>query len=377
MLKQVTQTDKIKSQIAAAYGEPDVDTSKLAVFEAIAANTRPLLRDRGLFAKAVIQPDKLRAMDRFLAAGNHVPLQTMHAPGIPKGKVFASSVKTTDGETSLHTLFYLPTSEAELVNKLDADVIGEVSIGSTPSKLLCSECGWDYNGDDSTFDNVWDCVCANDHKIGKKGVHLKLSGLKQWHELSLVDRGATDGAKVLGRHRQRMSSPDKLAARGFDESVLTLFASANLSDPPGPRTTVMTVDVEKYVALSGEVAVLKHTATEITTKLTAAETSVTDLRAQLATKDAEIATLKAGDLVKITAERDELKAYVAERLTAAYALTGKAGTAIPELVSDQVKALRQAQTDLALSLPMGGRSLPAGQGGGPEPVAARSAFKRS
>lgn len=379
-MKEVTKTDRVKGLLHASLGDPTASVDDFAVFEAVAINTKPLLRRHGLHAGARIGHDVLAAMTKAPTGTRPVPLKLMHRDSLPVGRVFHAEMLPGDqGNTNLNTMFYLPRRESELVGKINANVIGEVSVGIQPASLLCSECGWDYNGADATFDNVWDCVCPNEHKIGTNGTHLKLHGLTDWSELSLVDRGAADGASILSRPKQILGADDKAAMRlrGFDTSVLALFASAS-DTLPIPKETVSMDYTEKFVSLSAEHAVVGH-------KLLTAEASVVTLTAELlAAKTALTASqvaltaAQATDAVKTAAELAASNTFLDELVKASFAATGKTDGVVPETVSEKVTLLRDARASLALVIPAGGKAAPAA--GGVTEIAApvsHAAFKRS
>ena len=383
-MKQVLKTDRVKAQLAASIGDPAADTEGLAVFEAVAVNTMPLLRRTGLHASARIGPDILAAM--VLKAnepgGRTIPLKIMHRDGgLPVGKVFTAQMKPrADGHTDLHAMFYLSKKESDLVSKIDTGVVGEVSVSIKPTNLLCSDCGWNYNGTDSTFENIWDCTCPNEHTIGTNGTHLKLHGLDDWSELSLVDRGAADGAKILARPKMVMGDPARLAARGFDENVFSLFASASdtTTTTTPKKEEISSMDyTEKFVALSATHAVAEHELTALKASAATTAAELVTLKAANVDLTANLAAAVATDGVKAATEVVAANTFLTEMLTASFAATGKTGTAIPELISEKVVLLREARAGLALVIPAKGVTEPAGKGNPAATPANHAAFKRS
>lgn len=376
MFKQVPQTEKVKALVAAAYGDPAVDLSKLAIFEAVVLNTKPLRRKGGLFDSATIDASAFNQMKDIVDGGRHIPLIIQHTllsgDPLPVGKVFASEIIIGDDMTpELRAMFYLPTSEDKLVARINAGAVAEVSAGMRFGKLECSSCGWDYNSPDATSENIFECVCANGHVIGKDGVHLKLSQLQDWMELSVVDRGAVNGAKILPRPSQSMAKtdPTKLAARGFDDRVLTLFASVSdtsQTSKPAPKEPNMDVN-QALIDANVKLALTERERDDHKGKTTALEAKLAEGTTLLAARDATIADLTAKldaasktDAAKLKVDLDAAMSVLDEYATAALLATGKPATALPETVSERVELIKSARASLSLAIPVGGASAPAG-----------------
>ena len=381
MFKQVEKTPTIRDWIASAYGDKDVDTDGLAVFEAVAANTRPLRRLHGLHAGAMLQPDVLHGMTKALKQGETIPLHSMHqTDNTPVGRVFAAETRPDiDGGMALHTMFYMdPKHDPVLVDKLNKGILNEVSVGVSVKEVRCSACGWDYMGTDSTIDNLVDGECPDGHVIGKDGVHVKLHGLASWHELSLVDRGAAKGALILPKSRHSMTrSPDfeRLAASGFEPSLLSLRAICDVSAPtPTPSTPKAPgkSSMDELVNLKAEHIVAKRDLEAMTTELGA-------LRAKFTETEAKLADASKGDVVALRAQLAEVEKFVADYAAAALAALGKPSSELPAGLSERMKLVEAARAQLALSIVPGGVSQPAGRSD-PKASAAStpdfSAFKR-
>ena len=376
MFKQVEKTERVKGLVAKAYGDPNVRLDDIAIFEAVAFNTRPLKRTSGLFARAVSTEETLHEMKAWLDAGNHVPLQAMHRDGLPKGKVFAGETRrASDGHLTLHTLFYLPVSagETETIKKINAGVISEVSIGVENREIRCSACGFDYLGAEATIENVFSCTCPNGHTIGSNGTHARLHGLAKWMETSLVDRGAADGAIILPKPQQTFQVD---AQRGFDRTALRLFASA---DEPNIKETI--VDPKELIETKVNLGLAEGRLKDIQTKLDAAEKLARDSQAEtvsvktkLTEAEAEIAKLKASDGEKAKAELAEATKLIDEFATAALSAQGKQPT-LPATLAEKLTLVREARTQLSLRIPAGGASDPAGGGETKTQPAAHAAFK--
>lgn len=230
--KQLQVTPEMLTQVQ-RIADADISADAVVVFEATAVNTRPVRKDGSIFDGARLTRATLIEMaDRLNTGAETIPLHTMHMQGdeIPVGKLFAGSVQDTlDGEAELLVQFYMPKSEASLVERINLGILDETSIGLKSKHLLCSECGWDYFGPEANFLHLWDRTCQNDHVIGVDGTHVILSGVDAWMELSLVSRGAAQKAKIHGRIPKEQQ--DRIAASGFEPDVVTLFASATPQAP--------------------------------------------------------------------------------------------------------------------------------------------------
>ena len=366
MVKQVPKSDRVRAILAKVVGDEEVNADDYAVFEAIFANTLPLRRQGGIYESARIGVDTLAAAAERINAGETIPLALMHRSGLPSGRVMSAKLRpAVDGSTELVGMFFLPKSEIELVAKLDTGTINEVSVNFMPSQLLCSECGFDYMSDEATFDNLWGGVCANGHKIGKNGTHVRIHGLKSWNELSLVDRGAVNGAKILPRSEQ--TDPARLAARGFDNRILALCASASDALPP-PENTEM---ASEAVETAAKLIVAER-------DLVAATTKITDLEAKLAAAEAKATEVAASDVVQLKLDRDAAVGLVDEIGKATLAALGRGTENLPEVISDRVKLVKDLRANLTMVIPSGGAARPASDADTDTNVKANfSAFKRA
>lgn len=224
-MKQLSLTTRIIDAIKRVAGS-DVDTSNLVVFETIALNTKPLKEAGGLHKNARVTRGTLEEMAAYAnGPDNGVHLHTLHQMGyeLPVGRVFAAEiVDAADGVTELRALFYIDRSSEkgqELINSINNSVIDEVSVTILTKHALCSECGFDFHGPEATLQHVFAQTCDEGHTVGQ-GSFVRLSGMSVWHELSLVSRGAADGAKILSRSKSVFAS----------ESGQALAASGSISD---------------------------------------------------------------------------------------------------------------------------------------------------
>ena len=369
-MKQLTMTPALSAMIKQAVGE-DVDTNQLAVFETIALNTNPLPGKRGsLFENAVVEPITLKQMVESLNSGGHLPLIADHELlGAPKGRVFHAGLDiAADGALEMRALFYLDPTESDLIAKLNAGSLDEVSVAFLAKEFLCSECGWDYFGASSTPDNIYTRTCGNGHQIGTNGVHGEMFGLNQFVEMSLVARGAADKPKIVGKSQAKLAPEglQLLAASGFQMDELIVQASAANKE--------VKMDLS---ALTAQLTSLSAEKGELTVKLSAAETArdaatsqVTTLTATVAERDATIVTLTAErdtlaarPEAEVGTERDEAVTFLQEQVNHLLVASGKPkleGDALPGKVADLKAKISELTGNLTSILPVGGKSVGAG-----------------
>lgn len=367
-------TDLIRSRVG-----PDVNLDDIAVFESISLNNKPIAGKKGsLWEGAVATPLTLKQINDAINAGKTVPLMLDHdMNAMPIGRVFDAGLSyADDGSFELRTLFYLDAADAELAQKIDQGTIDEVSISFLPTSYLCSECGWDYLGEDANFENLFTRTCANDHTVGTDGVHVNMVGLAVLIELSLVARGAAANPKIVGRSASKLApaSAQRFAARGFEIDGLVCQASRGEDQ----------VDVSKLTAdlieARTEAGVLKAAADQHTAALTAANDRVTELQTQLSEANQTVATLTA-DLETARSESkaddaDAATTWLTASLTKLLTAAGKPTDNLPTTVADLTAAIDAETKGLTALIPAGGAS-EGGQGNATEakPAASLSAYK--
>lgn len=363
-MKRLQMTPALSAMIKAAVGN-DVDTEKLAVFESISLNTKPLPGKRGtIFEGAVPSALTLSKMtDHINGPGGSLPLMTDHIMmGAPSGRVFHAGLSYGDDhELEMRSLFYLLDSDPE-VAKLDQGIYDEVSVQFLSEQFTCSACGFDYlTGKPENIDNR---TCDNDHTIGVDGVHANLIGLDTFLEVSLVARGAADKPKIVGRSESKLAPETalRLAAKGFEPDALVVRASIREDH---------TMDTAKLVtdltAATSSVAVLTHEKGTLTTQLTAVTGERDTARTELATANATIATLtaerdslQARPEASVQTERDEAVAILQEQVNGVLVALGRdklEGDALPKTPADLKAKLSELTNDLTAILPApGGKS---------------------
>ena len=350
-------TPDLSAQIKSAVGE-DVDTEQLAVFEAIALNTKPLPGKKGsIFEQATIMPVTLNQMAISLNSGNHLPLISDHQlMGEPKGRVFAGGIEyAPDGGLELRVLFYLDPTEFKLIAKLNSGSLDEVSVQFLSTQFLCSECGWDYFGPEKNAESFNTRTCLNDHTIGVEGVHAELVGLDTFLELSLVARGAADTPKIIGKSASKLAPATqlRLAAGGFEIEGLVCRGFAG-EEPVSATPIDFTKLTSDLVAAQVGVATLTQGNTALTAerdavaiKLTASEETIVELTTKLTAAEAA-PTNEADYLIAL--------AFLSDVFVKVSVAAGKTAEA-PKTVAELKAGILEMTTDLTAILPVGGVSL--------------------
>lgn len=357
-MKRLPLTPELIASIKAAVGQ-DVDVDeRFAVFENISLNTLPLPgKDGTIFEKARVSLLTLKQMVDSINGGNHLPLIHGHnMDGIPVGRVFKAGLElTANGDAELRTLFYIDPTEASLATKVDAGSLDEVSVQFLASQILCSECEFDYRGEEATWENFRERTCANGHTIGENGVHARLVGLQVFTELSLVTRGAADKPKIVGKSQSKLTTHlQALAARGFEVTELVFHGSKGEVD----------VDLNAVLARieekTTEVATLNARVTTLEGERDTANTALEAANGELETARARIAELEGAEtpdadaLAAAQAEVDEAKTFLAETFRKLAVAAGETDPTIPETIADLKAGIEAHQTKLSAILPVGG-----------------------
>jgi len=367
-MKQLPISGEVERKLRASFG-PDADLTNLAVFEVTAVTDLPIRQRGGLFQGARVGESTMLEMAAHLEKES-VPLIVNHTTdGEPHGRTFAGKVQ--DG--SLHALIALNSKvNADSIERLNSGVTDQVSVAILSKKCLCSECGFDYFGEEADFENIYLRTCPEGHEIGVDGVHTRLLGLASFYELSLVGQGASPGARVKGPSEAILAKSDgfqRLAAKNAHPSMVVLQASPTL---PEPETMSLDKDfLAQFSAQAGELGASKAEVARLTAELAvrpsadvaALQTQVADLTpkaalaVELQTKlDEAIAALAAAPKAEdVTVAVTALKAHAKAVLVAC-------GEANPEaLLSDDVAALdaliKEKTAKLTAIIPIGARSV--------------------
>jgi hypothetical protein len=325
--KQVPVTDAILEQIK-KVADAEFSAEDIVVYEAVVFNTMPLNKRGSIFEGARATRSLLVEMVEALNSGaESVPLHTLHRQGseIPVGKVFQATVHDTQmGEAEIHALFYLPRSSADLVEKIDLGILDEVSVGLKSKHLFCSECGFDYFGEEADFFHLWDRTCENGHTVGVDGVHTRLVGMDKWMELSLVSRGAAEKPKILSRAKSLLpkETQERLAASGFVPEATVLFASPTKLKEEAPMA-----DEDKKALTAADLDHITSKLDQLVELLTPKEEE--EITAEVEAEESELDALKA-QITELQSKVEELSRPKAEDLTPDLPAGGVSASAITD-----------------------------------------------
>ena len=321
-MKRIELNEKVKALIKSSVGD-DINYDSVAVFEATAVTSLPLNKRGTIFDKGQITAETFQEAATMLNTGSFVPLHTLHEQGyeIPVGRVFhGEALKTPQGFDELRVLFFVDGTSPQLISRLDTGTIEEVSVGMQFKRLLCSTCNVDLMEDS---ESMWSQTCKNGHVMGMGTNHIMPDGVANFRELSLVSKGASNGAKVLGAQKRLLASAyykegSQLAA-SLKDPEFVLFGSPTKPTEEDPtmiaelqaKLGAATAEVETLKASVAELEVLK---TEKAALEAAAETAKTEAEAKLAALEAEKVALEAAAETAKTEAEAKLAALEAEKV---------------------------------------------------------------
>lgn len=310
-------TPRIHQMMAVTLGQ-DFDASKYSVYEALANDSLPITGAGWIYKNATMSATFLAQMATSAKFG-YVPMLELHREysTLPVGRVFDAELYDNEqGSKDLHVLFYImsSTDENSIDQKLQAGIISSVSSGTSPSKLCCSACGFEYTQNEKTLDRLfWDEECGNGHVIGQDA-HVIMSELRGWDELSFVTQGAVPRAKILNSDKQKLSKKIDVLGLAASANIDKLRLSASTQKPDlGKRPDIkgddmsgkIELDLARYeslVKLEGEKDNLKaelSTAQAAKVQLEADKTQLEKDKQQLE------ADLKAATDAKVQLEADK------------------------------------------------------------------------
>ena len=338
-MKRIELTERIKSFITTSVGDT-IDYEKIAAFEATAVTSLPLNKRGSVFDRGQITAETFIEAANLINTGTFVPLHTLHEQGyeIPVGRLFyGEHVKSNQGTDELRVLFFVDGTSPDLISRLDTGVIEEVSVGMQFKRLLCSTCNIDLMEDN---ESIWSQTCKNGHVMGMGSNHVKPDGVANFREMSLVSKGASNGAKVLGAQKRLLAS-----AYYKDGSAL----AASLKDPEfmlfGSPTKLAEEDPMLIAELQAKLAKAEGDLTLTATAKTEAEGKVAVLEAAKTEAEGKVAVLEA----KLAAEAEN-NSGLAASITAWEAAKTEAEGKVATLEAAKTEAeakLLAAETELA------------------------------
>lgn len=335
---------RVKKLLQAQVGEK-TDLKQFAVFELRANDTLPIERAGGILLNSRMTSNYLGQMAQTINEGKYVPVINLHNQNgsLPVGRIFDAKVydnETDFNQKDLHLLIYLQADNDQAL-KIDQGIINEVSSGTSPSSIKCSACDFDFYANEDNKRKLWagkdwTPLCDNGHQWGMNGNHLRLDGMKNFREISIVTRGAVPTAQVIKAESVKLAAEsDEINLSGnFNADILlSTVEGANfigfekpkdLVNPPTHKTGANMVDItlgqEKYdqlikdqgkvESLTADLAAEKEKVTQAKTAQTQAESDKAAAEAKLAEKDTEIANLTA-DKAKVDADLTAANAKLA------------------------------------------------------------------
>ncbi len=352
-MKRIELTERIKALIKASVGD-DIDYEKIAAFEATAVTSLPLNKRGSVFDRGQITAETFIEAANLLNTGLFVPLHTLHEQGyeIPVGRLFyGEHVKSNQGTDELRVLFFVDGTSPDLISRLDTGTIEEVSVGMQFKRLLCSTCNIDLMEDN---ESIWSQTCKNGHVMGMGSNHVKPDGVANFREMSLVSKGASNGAKVLGAQKRLLASAyykdgSALAASLKDPEFMLFGSPTKLAE----EDPMLIAELQaKLVKAEGDLTLTATAKAEAEGKVATLEAAKVTLEAAKTEAEGKVATLEAakteaeGKVATLEAAKTEAEGKVAA-LEAAQVEADAAKVALEAAKAEVETKLLAAETELA------------------------------
>lgn len=344
-MKRLAITPLIEQHLRRALG-PDVVPSSYAVFEATAFNTLPIRKRIPLYQDARADVAFLHEMAAQIAAES-LPLQVMHSSeDLPSGRVFHGEVIPNGNDFDLRVLFFVDPAEADSIAKIETGTVDQVSVSIVPKQILNSVSGFDYLGEEATFEHIMTGDDGEGNILGQNGCYGRLVGLAAFHEMSLVGMGGATNARIIRRDQSYFgSSYQKLAASGVDPNAYVLTATFKES----PEMDLKEL-VDRLEAQSAKIAQLEATNCALKTETETLGKTVSELETE---RDARVA---AEDHAAAEAARDEAVDALREVAKTVQTASNQAEGELPSDVAGLKMFIKERQTDLASLMIAGGRA---------------------
>ena len=403
MTKRVVLNETIISKMKSVLGE-DISPDNYVVYKARAISTEAISkRGSDLLNGATPTENFIRSI---VAMANepqkNVSVHTMHDDwSLSIGRVFDmwEVVEFDSVHAAYAYLAILKNDEnKEVIEKIDAGILDEVSIGFEIKSGKCSVCGWDFFdnnlSEDDKLEHLWNATCANGHVMGKDGAHLVLDAPKSFSEISIVNQGAAHKAKIQEIAKFSLSFEDakkdaksllakvgnttvltKLESKMTEEEMTAKFAemeakladmSAKLSssEDPAPAAAEPAPEGKKPAEASAEEGDKKPDEAPADEGKKPAEATAEAAHADEEEDNKEDEKVKAleAEVEKLKAEKEGLaselataKAMFAEEVNKALVAADKEKVSAETELSAMAKALHDANVTLA-AIPVNGRA---------------------
>ena len=409
MTKRVVLNETIISKMKSVLGE-DISPDNYVVYKARAISTEAISkRGSDLLNGATPTENFIRSI---VAMANepqkNVSVHTMHDDwSLSIGRVFDMwEVVEFDSVHAAYAYMAILKNDEnkEVIEKIDAGILDEVSIGFEIQSGKCSVCGWDFFdnnlSEDDKLEHLWNATCANGHVMGKDGAHLVLDAPKSFSEISIVNQGAAHKAKIQEIAKFSLSFEDakkdaksllakvgnttvltKLESKMTEEEMTAKFAemeakladmSAKLSSSEDPAPAIDGEKPAEAASADEEESVRQalpentrgeSSALAASDKTEAANPDSANRESQ-ETKPSEEQKVKAleAEVEKLKAEKEGLaselataKAMFAEEVNKALVAADKEKVSVETELSAMAKALHDANVTLA-AIPVNGRA---------------------
>lgn len=357
MTKEIDMTEELTSKFKMKFGE-EADLSKFYVFECRALSTEAVHQGT-IYDGAVVDTNILASMaDKINNTNENIGIHIMHNDDdLNIGRAFSARLAIDDNNsTAMYaTCAILRDEESDkVINKIENNVLDEVSVQFLSEHAYCSECHWDYMGEDATFENWWDKTCANGHVIGVDGCHLELEGLANFSEISIVNRGAAKNPKILSQKKRSLFNEGELmslAASGKAPEFLVATFYNKLENAMKDKDNV-TLSAEEVSAMQAEMAELKKKL-DLSEKVKELEAALSEKEAAIAEKEQEVSDKAA----EVESEKEAHNAEV-EDLNNKLSEAKEQNQALLTFLQEQVKkvALAAGKKDVEVPSDLGGIS---------------------
>ena len=357
MTKQIDMNEELLSKFKMKFGE-ETNPSDFYIFECRALSNEGVHQGT-IYDGAVTDTGILSAMvDKINNTDENIGIHVMHNDmDLNIGRAFSARLSIDENSSTAvyATCALLRDDETDkIINKIEKNVLDEVSVQFLPEHAYCSECHWDYMGEDASFENWWDKTCANGHTIGVDGCHLELSGLANFSEISIVNRGAAKNPKILSQKKRSLFNEGELmglAASGKspDYLVATFY---NKMENKMKEKNDLSLSAEEIEGMQAELADLKKKL-DLGEKVKELELSLSEKEEALKEKDASLASKDE----EINAKEEAHKAEV-EQLNAELSTAKEEKDALLKFLQDEVKkvALAAGKKDVEVPSDLGGIS---------------------